>query len=204
MKSMTLARTLALLVAALGACSGDDDDDDDGGPTPIPFLDFVSEVEVEGTTSTLERTADGVTATNHVVFDPMFEGHAFTYWFVIFNIPSECETSPCSLADFVADRGEPAGIRFDGFVLDSSLEFDFTQTRTIADGPADPDGNGDVVPGDMAYGLSDPLNAEIHVLTRSHGLEISDDYETQIGSINGGCPPNTCANILFAPHTAPL
>jgi hypothetical protein len=199
---MRIAGTL-LLLASIGACSGDDDDDECSGhacPVELPFLDFVTGDEVAGTTSTIVRSNDGVMTESHVVFPADQEGVAYSYWYIIFDDPTQCETTPCELADFLADRGKPAGIHFDGFVVDSSLEFDFSQSRTVDDGPANAE-NGDVIPGEAPWGLSDPQNAEIHVVLRTHGPEL-EDFETQVASLNGGCPPNTCANVYFCPHQA--
>ena len=74
----------------------------------------------------------------------------------------------------------------------------FEQERTIDDGPADLEGNGDV----KGDGLTEPMTAEVHILVRSHGPEL-EDFDTQTGSLNGGCPPNTCANLYVSPHLAP-
>jgi hypothetical protein len=48
--------------------------------------------------------------------------------------------------------------------------------------------------------LLDPFKAEMHLVIRSHGQPLSGMIEEQISSFNGGCPPNTCANVQASIH----
>lgn len=48
--------------------------------------------------------------------------------------------------------------------------------------------------------LLDAKGAEIHFVIRTHGQAIPDLVDEQISTLNGGCPPNTCSNVLMAKH----
>jgi hypothetical protein len=54
-----------------------------------------------------------------------------------------------------------------------------------------------------AEGLLNPLRAEIHLVTRSHGSAFLNDpvmLNQQLNLFNGGCPPNTCVNLQASIH----
>ena len=46
--------------------------------------------------------------------------------------------------------------------------------------------------------------AEIHLVIRAHGPALGDPetLATQLTRLNGGCPPNACADIQLSVHPA--
>ena len=159
-------------------------------------LSVANFVEVGGTkvkegASTLLRHPDGIELT--VRTSGLKKKHAFTVWTVIFNNPSACAGSPCSMSDggnpavgfsvvwvtgFVTGKGDVVNV---GAHLEEGLE----------------NAPGVVVTG---LALTDAEGAEIHVVVRDHGKTIKGSVDAQISQINGGCPPNDCGNVQVAIH----
>jgi len=51
----------------------------------------------------LVRSKNGLTA--RVMAGDLMPGHAYTFWWIIFNQPDECAQTPCGAADLVAANG---------------------------------------------------------------------------------------------------
>jgi len=141
--------------------------------------------------SMLVRNRDHVFATVHTT--GLTPGTVVTAWFGIFNNPGNCATRPCTPADFSNPAVAGSRVNFGGQIIgaDGSATYGaflkIGDTSTAFDGP----------------GLLNPLRAEIHLVTRTHGQAILDNPEVlkqQLGMLNGGCPPNTCANIQASVH----
>lgn len=127
---------------------------------------------------------------------------AYTVWWVIFNRPGACVggCGPTALANpatrasvfyaagFVTGDDGTGNIsaHVEGGVLPTGLDVEPDGTVAGLDG-----GNG--------------LAAEVHLVIRAHGPVIAGLAHAQLGSFNGACPPNTCANqqaAVFAPGAA--
>lgn len=128
--------------------------------------------------SVVVRTQRGVLALLRT--SDLVAGDAYTVWAVIFNNPDACD-GPCDASDLA--NPDVAG-------------FSTLGTGKVADRE-----------GTMFYmripsgeQLMDPRGAEIHFVVRTHGPAIPDLVEEQISTLNGGCPPNTCSNVLMAKH----
>jgi len=134
---------------------------------------------VAGASTTLVRDVDGVTAA--AIISDLEAGAAHTMWLLIFNDPSRCSNRPCAPA-----KGDPpdSAVLAAGGVASSKGKASFAgQVAAGADS-----------------GLTNPLGAEIHVVIRSHGPAIAEMLEAQTTTLNGGCPPNKCANVQGSPH----
>jgi hypothetical protein len=141
--------------------------------------------------SFLYRTRDNVYGQIYV--RGLTPGTVVTAWFGIFNNPADCATRPCSGADFANPAVRGSRVNFGGVIVGADGAATFGAFRTVGDTSGAFDGPG----------LQDPQRAEIHLVTRSHGLAITGDpamLSQQLGTFNGGCPPNTCGNIHASIH----
>lgn len=128
--------------------------------------------------SVLRRTERGVRA---VIWTGDLERrHAYTVWAVVFNHPEACD-GPCDSSDLADPDVGGVSTLFTGKVARGA--------RTV-------------FVGNLRRGeaLTDPLGAEIHLVVRTHGPAIRGSVHEQLTTLNGGCPPNTCANVQMAIH----
>lgn len=142
-----------------------------------PILDMVLG------SSTLIKSGDKTTAkfeTSNLV-----PGYAYTLWWVVFNRPEICATTPCGLPDlgnpdtkvdllFASGRvaDETGNAIFSGYLLENDGS---TSINDILGLPID------------VGGLWDNQTAEIQLVLRSHGPAIPGMVEEQISSYDGGC-----------------
>ncbi len=139
----------------------------------------------------LVRTRDNVFATVHT--SGLTPGTAVTAWFGIFNNPHNCATRPCSSADFSNPAVEGSRVNFGGQIIGADGTATYGAFLKI----------GDTTGAFSGPGLLNPMRAEIHLITRTHGPAIADNPEVlnqQLSTNNGGCPPNTCTNIQASVH----
>lgn len=130
-------------------------------------------------------------------------GHVVTMWFLIFNNPSGCATSPCTGGDLGNEAAEGSVIYADGAIVGGNGIAHHAGRRNYGY-------NGIVLFGD---GLT-TANAEIHIVLRSHGEQLTGMVASQMTTLNGGCAPsagfddsingiagpNVCDDIAFAIH----
>jgi hypothetical protein len=142
----------------------------------------------------LVRTRDNVFATMHT--SGLTPGTAVTFWFAFFNNPENCATRPCTAADFANPAVQGSVANAGGKIIGADGAATFGAFRTVGDTTG-------VFPGlGVGLGLLNPLRAEIHLVTRTHGPALNDPVVLgqQLSTFNGGCPPNTCANIQASIH----
>lgn len=134
--------------------------------------------------SVLVRTDDGL----HGVFSTsgLTPGDAVTLWYIIFNNPEACATSPCSVPADVFN--EEAGADFywaDGRIVNPAGKV--TLTGPLAVGQTAYSGKVEVGIGD-AVPLTDPHGAEVVLAVHSHGpASTGDELAAQLSSFTGGC-----------------
>jgi len=139
----------------------------------------------------LVRTRDNVFATIHTSGLPA--GAAITAWFGIFNNPENCATRPCTAADFSNPAVQGSRVNIGGQIIGADGAATFGAFRTVGDTTGAFDGPG----------LLNPLRAEIHLVTRTHGPATLGDpvmLGQQFSMMFGGCPPNTCVNLQASIH----
>jgi hypothetical protein len=145
----------------------------------------------------LVRTRDDVFATIHT--SGLIPGNVYTGWFVIFNKPQACATSPCTPADLSNPAVQGALINFGGRIVGLDGVASFAEIRGVGDLT-----NAHLSAPALASspGLVDPRRAEIHLAVRNHGPASGDPatLALQLTTFNGGCPPNSCATVQAAPH----
>ena len=144
--------------------------------------------------------ADGATGSPGTDGDDSFFGDesALTLWWVIFNTPDGCLSSPCGAADFANDAADSCVLQATGAVTDNAdvtLVASLYKTDDTAGIPC-------LVGNTTDGGLKDPVNAEVHLVVQSHGSNLleSDLLEAQLTAFFGGCPPSDCADVQFAVH----
>jgi hypothetical protein len=164
--------------------------------------------------STLQRGDDGVLGT--FVSEEFPAGHAVTLWWIVFNEPDDCSAPGCGEDDIFAG-GDPAT----GLDAEAIAAADVV-AGFAAGSVATPDGylamsagiDVDELGPETIFGegaVLKALDAEIHLVARSHGPAVEGVVDVQTTSYAGGCetlllPGDTpddegeCAEIQFAVH----
>jgi len=136
-------------------------------------------------TSTLTRTDTGISAVLHTSQLP--PGHAMTLWFIVFNNPSACAGSPCSIEDLLLNPATQGDFLIAaGNIVGGTGNAVFGGALQVGDSR----GSGWIEIGnpDRAVGLLDPRHAEIHLAVHSHGPALTgEELKAQISSYLGGC-----------------
>lgn len=134
--------------------------------------------------SNLVRTPNGLRAA--VRSTGLTPGDAVTLWFIVFNNPEACSTSPCSVpADVFNSDTEADFFWGDGRVVGAKGSATFAGSlgvgQTAHSGKVEI-GAGDAVP------LTNPRGAEVVLALHSHGPAATGDLlAAQLGSYTGGC-----------------
>ncbi len=153
---------------------------------------------VANSSSVMIRNADGVAYT--ISTTGLLAGGAYTNWWVVFNEPQFCFTSPCGPGDLPQNGGNPnvgASVLWaTGRVVDANGQGDFA-AHLAADGVS-------AAPGQVRFGpaLLSP-RAEIHIIVRSHGPASADANvrQLQLTTVAGGCSmSNPCQDQQFVQH----
>jgi hypothetical protein len=136
-------------------------------------------------TSTLERTETGISAVMQT--SELSPGHAMTLWFIVFNNPGACATSPCSIADLLTNPAAQGDFLLAaGNIVGGNGRANFGGHLQVGDIR----GSGFIEIGmpELAVGLLNPFGAEVHLAVHSHGPALSgQDLKAQISSYLGGC-----------------
>jgi hypothetical protein len=134
--------------------------------------------------TTLVRTPGALDSTYRA--RDLTPGDAVTLWFIVFNHPENCSTTPCSIAGDVFNPAAGADFYWgDGRVVGDSGRVTFVGRLRIDDtthsGKAET-GLAEPVP------LSNPLGAEVVLALHSHGPAATGDaLAAQLNSFTGGC-----------------
>lgn len=136
--------------------------------------------------STLTRSDDGLKASFKINAGATDNDRVLTLWFIVFNTPEGCFTSPCTPADLF--NPEAAGdFLYGGGIITTDRKAQFGGSIAVDD----PSGSGFVefgVPAELVPGVTDPWGAEVMLAIHSHGPAGSGDFlKYQISSFLGGC-----------------
>jgi hypothetical protein len=158
---------------------------------------------VEGARATLETNDAGARMTFQT--RGLQPNHAYTTWWVLFNRPENCATTPCTAADVLfntaAVEGEIAYAT--GHVVGGSGRGTFAARVST----------GAVERGWYGNGFTNPRGAEIHLVLMDHGPAIPALVADQISTLRGGCtnqsvpaafPPVAHADGIPGPNTCRL
>jgi len=167
---------LCVLLGMLGAPCDDRGDEQDAPELNSAGVAYVSHADVLSlladdffevvprSSSTLYRNATGLTGVLSLANQPA--NQATTLWWVIYNHPEYCATTPCTFDDFAIPEVEASFFttggrvsdRFGHVYLDGSV---FAGTGRPGAEEYPDDGAGD--------GLTNPLGAEVNLASRTHG-----------------------------------
>ncbi len=186
------AAVLAIMIASLPASAQNGARAVRGQTTVRPMRVFGGDADVlPGGGSALVRTGDGVyMSLNAFGLTP---GEAVTAWWVFFNNPKKCATSPCSVADLLTPDAEPSLVYATGRVIGADGSAHCGAFRSV----------GDTTGAVSGPGLLNSFKTEVHLVLRSHGpaaIENPEMLQQQLSTFNGGCPPNTCGNVQASVH----
>lgn len=145
--------------------------------------------------STLFRTKAGVYFDFHT--SSLTPGDAVTAWLAVFNNPEFCATEICTPADFANPDVDGTLLNTGGVIVGLDGKAIYGAFRAVGDvtGARPNFGTGN--------GLVNPMSAQIHIVTRTHGpanLMDAAALQLQLTTFNGGCPPNTCTSIQASVH----
>jgi hypothetical protein len=133
-------------------------------------------------TSKLVRTGAGISASLRSSGLPA--GQAVTMWFVVFNYPEFCASSPCGPADIPNPAVKFDGLYAGGHVVGGSGTANFGGHLAVGD----PSGSLFVEQGVPGVGLLNPEGAEVFLMLHVHGPASTGQLlKAQISSFLGGC-----------------
>lgn len=142
-------------------------------------------------------------------------GMAVTVWWVFFNNPENCATSPCGEPDIFDSLVRADVLYAAGHVTGNGNHINFAAQHRVGDA------SGSVMPFFNALlglnlpsvGLEDLDGAEVHLVVRTHEEALPAFLPDMISTFNGGCTyppgtptdfgrpgPNTCTDIQAAIH----
>jgi len=183
-----------------------------GGPgNSEPVFHFADpSTPIDGASSSIIRGPNGISMSFDVT--GVTPGNAYTVWYVIFNVPGECATSPCTEAD-IFNPATQADVTFGAGKVAGSNRLSVSGHRSVGDlsGSAIPFFNEVFGLNHPVFGLIDPEGAEVHLLSRCHGPKVPANMPEQIDSFVGGCTDfldagvvpvavGECADIHFSQH----
>ncbi|HMB89542.1 MAG TPA: hypothetical protein VKP65_01760 [Rhodothermales bacterium] len=140
---------------------------------------------------------------------------AITVWWVVFNEPENCATSPCGEPDIFDPAVRSDVLYAAGHVTGRGNHVNFAAQLKVGDA------SGSIMPFFNALlglnlpsvGLEDASGAEVHLVVRTHQQALPAYLPDMIQTFNGGClyppgvptdfgepGPNTCMDIQFAIH----
>lgn len=152
-----------------------------------------------GTSSTLQRNRHGVTASMTTFGLEPETVHSF--WWVVFNNPEYCATTPCSEPDLFNPDVNGGVFGGSGQVTDAFGHAHFQAHVFMGE---DPGLERPFAAFGVVAGLVDPFKAEIHMLNRTHGPAAaffsSEELETALNTFGGGCDSFDCFDVQAAVH----
>lgn len=133
----------------------------------------------------LVRTPNGISANFHT--SELYAGQAMTLWFIIFNNPAGCSTSPCTIPEDIFNPAAEADFLLaGGNVTGDSGQATFAGHLAVGDTSGS--GMPEIGMPELALGLLDPMAVEVHLALHSHGpKQKGQELVAQISSFTGGC-----------------
>jgi len=115
----------------------------------------------------------------------------YTVWWIIWNDPGVCSAVPCGLGDLFKP-GNDLGFATGGIVASANGKFTPAAGLTA----------GDLTNMLVGVGLTDPHDAEIHLVVQWHGPIVPEVVHEQMQSPPGGtCHPETgCPDLQSSIH----
>ena len=145
-------------------------------------LDFANVAANFGTElgfdATLTRSQAGMSLSASV--SGLTPGGTYTLWLILFNDPTACAAA-CAGSDLMGAGVGGSGVNGDGLIADANGNGTYAATLAVGDA-----GHHQVI---FGPGLTDPMDAELHVVIRNHGPTSADPAELleQTSIVQGGC-----------------
>jgi hypothetical protein len=159
---------------------------------------------VDGASSTLVRTDNGISMTIHT--SGLAPHAVHTVWWVIFNNPENC-VGGCGPDDSSRPEVNASVFYAAGTITGANGKANFA--AHVGFGYPGPVDGVNVIDVD-GPGLLYPRTADVHLVIRTHGPPIPGIVDGMLHSFEVGCPgspvdpgPNTCMNVQVAIHEAP-
>ena len=210
LRLLTVAATLTALLLSTtlaAAASGDN-----------AKLLFFEDASPAGGQSRLVRDGAAGTISSHIKATHLARGHAYTYWWVVFNDPSQCSDDECGDDDLFTETGlnvaqiNNVGIGVlggNGQIANNGGRATFTGTlfEESAAGHDVVIGPGGLFDLGSLLDEGGAITAEIHIVIRDHGPALSGEgLAAQLTTFTGNClglDPSgtyTCVDPQFAVH----
>jgi hypothetical protein len=164
----------------------------------------ITQARVFGQTTLIPYSASSLSRNNDAVFatfstSQLAPGTVVSLWWVFFNNPKACATTGCSVPDLFVPEVNASLHSAGAAIVGLDGRFTIAGYKAVGDISA-----GHILPGmpDPSPGLVNAKGAVVHLVVRSHGAASADPaiLAQQLTLFNGGCPPNMCGNVQFAPH----
>jgi hypothetical protein len=134
--------------------------------------------------SRLVRSPNGITAVLQTTGVP--SNQAITLWFIVFNNPSACIDTPCSLIDLLFNPDAAGDFHHGGGLVTGNSDH-ATFAGHLAVGDVSGSGREEIGMG-PAVALSAPYQAEVLLAVHSHGPKQAGlALKSQLSSFTGGC-----------------
>lgn len=164
---------------------------DNGGPADRQSSNVYTFADMDDVgDARLARTDTGVSYNLRTT--GLEKGHATSIWWVIFNNPEHCATTPCTVSDLFVPDVDPAVMAGGGNMVgasgNSAYAGHLNEGQITNEHPLLQNGPG----------LVDARGAEIHLVVRSHGPVIPGLNHAMFNSFEVGCDVNDCADVQFA------
>jgi len=170
------------------------------GTDTQPLRSFADGDPIGGWSHLTRVNANMILATLEVV--GLVPGDAVTLWWVVFNDPGSCLTSPCSDIEFEdVTRAQISVGNATGNVVksDGTLEFG----AVLRKGANEPGHQVVFIATESGKFLNDAYAAEVHFVVQIHGqARGGKKLREQLSMIDANCTPS-CADVQFAIHQAP-
>lgn len=129
--------------------------------------------------ASLVRSKNGLTA--RMMVADLMPGHAYTFWWIIFNDPDECAQTPCGAADLVAANG---AVHYGSGAVSGENGAANVSFSTTSGGPPE----GAIFNGALAqHGLMTDRGflAEVHLVVVEHGVPSLADFNSSNPDVPG-------------------
>ena len=163
------------------------------GPASIstaPVINLSDFTPVAGASSKIVRNDNGVTVSVSTTVDP----GTYTMWMLLWNDPSLCGGGGGLVCNPTMGDAPDCVLFTTGHVVGNNGTLNYTGHRRVFDT------SGFIGGVACADGLTNPQEAAIHLIIRSHGPKLPGQVNLQISTVGGGCLVNVCDDVQAAAH----
>lgn len=181
----TIAGAVALIAAAGVVFPGVWPVPASAGPQQVAVHTLPDQSEVDEASAWLHRDDTGVLMALRTT--GLEAGAAYTVWWVVFNNPEACVAAPdetvrCGADDVERPETEPSILHAAGAVPAGRGDAYFGARLPVRD-----TSGCQAEPHPCGKGLTKPMDAEIHLVVRSHGPADPDQVDAQLSTLHAGC-----------------